>query len=52
MSRVSEELYDGNVAKPASAGVAASNAAAIRDLIDALRATGVLKDDDSVTDAA
>lgn len=52
MSRVSDTLADINVAKPATAGVAADNAAAIRDIIDALRASGVLKDDDSVTDAA
>ncbi len=52
MSRVSEGLYNGNVGKPASAGVAADNAAAIRAIIDALRAAGVLDEDIVVTDAA
>lgn len=52
MSRVSTQLYNANVAKPASAGVAADNATAIRALIDALRAAGVLDEKQSVTDAA
>jgi hypothetical protein len=52
MSRVSESLYDGNIGKPASAGVAADNAVAIRAILDALRAAGVLDEDQVVTDAA
>ncbi len=52
MSRVSELLANTNVDKPLTTG--ASNdelAAAVRALIDALRAVGVLIDDDS-NDAA
>jgi len=51
MSRVSDSLYDANIAKPAAAGNAANNAVAIRLIIDALRAAGVIKDDASVVDA-
>ena len=59
MSRVSENLYDGNINKAASTAAtsttpfgfaeAQANAlvANVRELIDACRAAGILKDDDS-----
>ena len=47
MSRVSDSLYGAAIAKPSATGDANANAAAIRAILDALRAAGVVIDDDS-----
>lgn len=53
MSRVSDSLYAADINKPKTTGATNDEiAAAVRALIDAVRASGVTKNGDSATDAA
>ena len=53
MSRVSDSLYGADIAKPLTTGATNDQlAASVRAVIDALRASGVVVEDPSTTDAA